>query len=250
MTTTTELHAAIAQMQVLIGQAADRIAHFADELAKSHTVDGIVKDLDVQLMLESDADLIDHLRAAALPWDQRHKPDPYASEAETQALLVPDTRTAAERNLAQMMAERGADEQGAEAYPILRQIALELLAEQPAQQEPVACERCLELERLCDATYVAQGADAYNHACDEMERWQHQRRKAGKEVGTTGSLCDGISWLYGYIDELEAKTAQRRWVGLTAEEIDTIYREIPPPVKHWKLSRAIEAKLKEKNNGN
>lgn len=57
------------------------------------------------------------------------KKDPYASEAETQALLVPDTRTAAERKLAQMMTERGADEQGAEAYLILRQIAVELLDE-------------------------------------------------------------------------------------------------------------------------
>ncbi len=81
------------------------------------------------------------------------------------------------------------------------------LAEQPAQQEPVACERCLELERLCDATYVAQGADAYNHACNEMERWQHQRHTVGKVVGTTGSLCDGIAWLYGHIDELEEKIA-------------------------------------------
>ncbi len=66
------------------------------------------------------------------------KQDPYASEAETQALLAPDTRTAAERKLAQMMTERGADEQGAEAYLILWKIAVELLAEQPApvQQEP------------------------------------------------------------------------------------------------------------------
>jgi hypothetical protein len=64
--------------------------------------------------------------------------DPYASEEETKALLVPDTRTQAERKLAQMMTECGADEQGAEAYPILRQIAVELLAEQPAHQEPVA----------------------------------------------------------------------------------------------------------------
>ena len=63
-----------------------------------------------------------------------HKSDPYASEAETQALMVPDTLMKAERKLAKMMAERGADEQGAEAYLILRQIAVELLAEQPAQQ--------------------------------------------------------------------------------------------------------------------
>ena len=60
--------------------------------------------------------------------------DPYASEAKTQALLVPDTQTKAERKLAKMMAERGADEQGAEDYLILRQIAVDLLAEQPAQR--------------------------------------------------------------------------------------------------------------------
>lgn len=45
--------------------------------------------------------------------------------------------------------------------------------------------------------------DAYNHACEEMKRWQRERRKSGKEVGTTGSLCDGIAWLYQYVDSLE-----------------------------------------------
>lgn len=51
-------------------------------------------------------------------------------------------------------------------------------------------------------------ADAYNIACEEMERWQYERKKAGKEVGTERSLCDGIAWLYQYVDELEAKQAQ------------------------------------------
>lgn len=68
-----------------------------------------------------------------------HKNDPYASEAETQALLAPDTRTEAERRLDKMMDELGAWEQGAEPYPLLRHIALELLkkqlAEQPAQAD-------------------------------------------------------------------------------------------------------------------
>jgi len=62
----------------------------------------------------------------------------------------------------------------------------------------------LELEKLCDATYVAQGADAYNHACSEMEDFQNKRARAGKEVGTTGSLVDGMAWLYERLDELEA----------------------------------------------
>lgn len=51
-------------------------------------------------------------------------------------------------------------------------------------------------------------ADAYVIACQEMEQWQHKRRKAGKEVGTTGSLVDGIAWLYGYVDDLESKQPQ------------------------------------------
>lgn len=62
-----------------------------------------------------------------------------------------------------------------------------------------------QLEALCDETYVARGADAYNHACNEMEAWQAKRRKARKAVGTEGSLCDGIAWLYERIDVLETK---------------------------------------------
>ena len=63
----------------------------------------------------------------------------------------------------------------------------------------------LELERLCDATYVTQGADAYNHACSMMEQYQAEREAARKEVGTEGSLCDGISWLYTRIASLESQ---------------------------------------------
>lgn len=63
----------------------------------------------------------------------------------------------------------------------------------------------LELERVCDATYVTQGADAYNHACYMMEQYQAEREAARKEVGTEGSLCDGISWLYTRIASLESQ---------------------------------------------
>jgi hypothetical protein len=51
----------------------------------------------------------------------------------------------------------------------------------------------LELERLCDTTYVAQGADAYNHACAGME------------------------WLYKRIDRLEARLASRQKPAKTGE---------------------------------
>ena len=73
MTTTTELHAAIAQMQVLMREAADRIEENKNSLAESSSLNGIIKDLEVQAMVESDTDLVAHLRAAALPYDHRHK---------------------------------------------------------------------------------------------------------------------------------------------------------------------------------
>lgn len=70
--------------------------------------------------------------------------------------------------------------------------------------------RIAELEKLCDETYVKQGADAYNNACDEMERWQKQRKADSKEVGTTGSLCDGIAWLYLHVSKLEQQLEEAR----------------------------------------
>lgn len=76
--------------------------------------------------------------------------------------------------------------------------------ERPSVQLEQLQNKVNELERLCDATYVAQGADAYNHACDEMERFQQERIAAGRDAGTEGSLCDGMAWLYERIDELES----------------------------------------------
>lgn len=70
---------------------------------------------------------------------------------------------------------------------------------QSLREENVALKKKIDvLERL-----VAQDADAYNQACDEMERFQKARAKAGKVVGTEGSLVDGLAWLYGHIDALE-----------------------------------------------
>lgn len=73
-----------------------------------------------------------------------------------------------------------------------------------------ANKQVLELEVLCDSTYVAQGADVYHHACEEMERYQAKRAKARKEIGTQGSLCDGLSWVYHALDAAEAADSVRR----------------------------------------
>jgi hypothetical protein len=53
--------------------------------------------------------------------------DPYASEAETDALIVEDTRSLAQKTLDDQLIFRGADEQGADSYKILYDIAVELI---------------------------------------------------------------------------------------------------------------------------
>jgi len=50
---------------------------------------------------------------------------------------------------------------------------------------------------------IHQAADAYSYACEIMEQHQAKRVNAGKDPGTIGSLCDGLAWLYGKIEELE-----------------------------------------------
>lgn len=96
-----------------------------------------------------------------------------------------------------------------------------LVAENEAQAKQIS-----ELERLCDATYVAKGADAYNHACDEMERWQAERKKAGKDAGTKGSLCDGIAWLYDRLERLESENEAQAALLRQAVEVLESYAEI------------------------
>jgi hypothetical protein len=51
----------------------------------------------------------------------------YESEEETRALIVPDTRTPAEKKLDAMLDKRGAWEMGADPYNVLYKIAIELL---------------------------------------------------------------------------------------------------------------------------
>jgi hypothetical protein len=57
------------------------------------------------------------------------KPDPCASEADTAELLIPDTRTPAERTLDILLFAEGYGEQGADPVQVLRRVALKLLKE-------------------------------------------------------------------------------------------------------------------------
>ena len=54
----------------------------------------------------------------------------YASEEETKALIVPDTRSPAEKRLNKMLEKRGAWEMGTDPYDVLYRIAIELLEDE------------------------------------------------------------------------------------------------------------------------
>ena len=85
------------------------------------------------------------------------KPDPYASEEETMALLKKDTRSDAEKRLDGLLEERWANEQGVELegkYNILRQIALELLEQRKPPRFP---QECKEFKEWYDAWWMGDG---------------------------------------------------------------------------------------------
>lgn len=81
----------------------------------------------------------------------------------------------------------------------------------------------LELEKLCDETYVAQGADAYDHACSMLEDLQAKRRALGLDPGCVGSLCDGLAWIHDEALRLQAESeALRDSVAAKADRIDRL----------------------------
>jgi hypothetical protein len=73
--TNDELRGAIYTTRALLTQAADALQENVDSLTKSHTdpVTGLVDD-EARLSIESDQDLIDRLRAAAVPVCQKPEP--------------------------------------------------------------------------------------------------------------------------------------------------------------------------------
>jgi hypothetical protein len=112
----------------------------------------------------------------------------------------------------------------AEAITALR----EALAEQPAQQEPVA----LKWQQAPVKT-----------------QWGDEMVVASVAIDKDHTVC-----LYCERDQtskVDAMFAQRTWVGLTNEERNKLWREVvgwgDPSHDDEDLMKAIEAKLKEKN---
>ena len=70
------------------------------------------------------------------------------------------------------------------------------------------------METLASADVVEANGDPYDYACEIMEREQQARRARGVYVGTEGSLCDGIAWVYNRLRELEEAQKPRKPVWL------------------------------------
>ena len=107
-------------------------------------------------------------------------------------------------------------------FPVakLAQAALrEALAEQPAQQEPVAAQSVMT-----------------------VRIWRDKNSDQNAEFKNWHKLPDGEHILY------TSPPAQRTWVGLTPEELDEMFSKTLKGKKlvNW-VARVIETKLKEKN---
>lgn len=97
-----------------------------------------------------------------------------------------------------------------EEFAALNDEASELRAAYEAlQKENTALkESNLELERLCDRTYVKQGADAYNHCCEVFEAWRVKRQKLDLPTHDwADGLYNSLNWLQDTVEELETESA-------------------------------------------
>ena len=119
--------------------------------------------------------------------------DPYASEAESAALIKPDTRAPEEKRLHTMMDERGAWEQGVDSISVLRDIALELLNEQTRTPALVAIDgntsdghhtfnELYEFRKVYNAALFNEWAAVGK--CSVHKSWRHY----------DGELCFGGGW--------------------------------------------------------
>ena len=131
--------------------------------------------------------------------------------------------------------------------------AMSVLIEQPAQQEPVATD-VGQLEYKGNSVgYIYQKMQAYRLAIDDA--WSALRVKSIHPDGKT-SLADMIARHTSPPYEATPLASQRSvkpWVGLEEEEIGIIAMQsqdgISPCDDTLRFARAIEEKLKEKNNG-
>jgi hypothetical protein len=100
-----------------------------------------------------------------------------------------------------------------------------------------------ELRRLHEALETEQEPVAWITDGGKGELWWYQSSKFDEEGNLIGPNPDDIP--------LYTAPPQREWVGLTDQEINSVCykRDWTAPWTDTTFSRAIEAKLKEKNHG-
>ena len=117
-----------------------------------------------------------------------------------------------------------------------------------------AAEMALEaLETLWD---ILDDIDTASDMAKENDAWYRKRVEAlQKKRWDTMITTDGYKLKGGPVEALRQALAQpkKEWVGLTDEEInDWFFQRLKQAGSGWALDdvvRAVEAKLKEKNNG-
>jgi hypothetical protein len=167
----------------------------------------------------------------------------WATEEEMKAVIVPDTRTAAEKKLDKMLDDRGAWEMGAEAYPVLYKIAIELLeqalAAQPAPvQEPVAREELTNSQIMASVGRCSAGfsesrplRQQWDHVCDLI---RYVMRERGYTAPLAAPVQEPVAWMHEWDDGERIPMLRKREVD--SSDIDSpksvrplVYGDATPP---------------------
>ena len=100
--------------------------------------------------------------------------------------------------------------------------------------------------------YVAEGANYVQEAADTIDKLRAERDQLVNDVHSCGPTCTRAGCVNrGLREVLRGVATPRPWVGLTDEEMKKIWYAMQN-IMGWysfqEIARAIEAKLKEKNN--
>ena len=122
----------------------------------------------------------------------------------------------------------------------------EALAEQPAQQqEPVAW-----MDGYRNIYSLEEKAAGCPEATIALVPMANHKKTSGSPINELQCVC-GAVWLGDEMVHLPNKRppASKPWVGLTQQDIDIAFDDTQEGGGFNEFARAIEAKLKEKNNG-
>jgi hypothetical protein len=272
--TNDELRGAIYTTQALLKQAADALQENVDSLTESHTnpATGLVDD-EARLSIESDQDLIDRLRAAVVPVCQKPAP---VQEPEWKQ-IAEDLRF---HGLTLVKTATG--------YAVLKLGAVHAQATPPEAQPAPVQDGGVGGCAMCGAAYEDQvikapvqpvawprpedqpidnGPDCEDGPDEEgfsgprpwnsfaqpapvqepesFEQWNAKQHGDPEEIGFLQALR--IAYWSGQdsVTKATQPAAQRQWKGLTDED----WKELHLNTNAHTYGQAIEAKLKEKNNG-